>query len=156
MSKNISFEPVKRPADAPLNADGADVIDLASYGGLGRLMSMEEFFHSVWFRENADLTAEEVHESHFWHDYYCALITDINVSDLDDRDNRLHYLKEFLDSDYAFFDFVIDAIKVYGRVPDEETIDEFANSNTIQCKFNSMLEEIDGQIREDLRLRSNQ
>lgn len=156
MSKNISIEPVKRSADAHPNADGADVIDLTSYDGMGRLMSMEEFFHSVWFRENADLTAEEVHGSHFWHDYYCALITDINVSDLNDRDNRLHYLKKFLDSDYAFYDFVMDAIKVYGRIPDDETFDEFAGSNTIQFKFHSMLDEIYGQIREDLRQKSNQ
>lgn len=147
MTKTVVLTPIKcnpkaRPGkeqDFSLSINGLDEI--------GQFLSVEEFLHSKWFKENACLTADEVEGSHFWHDYYCAFITDCTISDLTGNDSELRCLRMYLDSDTAFRNYVFDAIKYYGRFPDNETINEFCTSHTIQFRYNTLLDEIYGQIR---------
>lgn len=156
MTKTVVLTPIKCNPKARHNKEQDFSVSFNGLDEIGQFLSVEEFLHSRWFTKNANLTAEGVEGSHFWHDYYCAFLTDDIVSNLEGNDNNLKYLKAFLDSDYAFYDFVLDAIKVYGRYPDEETMDEFTNSNTIQYKFNTLICEIYEQIQEELLLKSNE
>lgn len=151
MTKTVSFTPIKCNPKAQHNSKQEFSVFVNGSDEIGQFLTVEELIHSQWFTDNAKLTAKDVETSHFWHDYYCAFIADCTISDLTGKDTDLKYLKMYLESDTAYENFVRDAIKFYGRFPDEETIDEFLSSHTIQFKFNSLLDEIYSQIRAEKR-----